>query len=168
MKYYLDTEFNGFGGSLISLGIAAEDGRTLYLVDKQYKYLGIMEDLDPWVEENVIPIIDDIPTLYDGLKIDPFVFETEGTSKWGPIISEFIYKEGVAEIIVDWPADLGYFCDLMLIPSKPGFSHPMDKLTTFHIIRHVDIYPTSLEFAVQHNALWDALAIKRFCEENGY
>lgn len=156
MKYYLDTEFNGFGGELISLGLAAQDGRTLYLIDESYKKM----DLNPWVTENVIPILEDVPE-------DVEIISTIGTSLWGALIGDFIYRHSPPQLIADWPSDIIYFCELMLIPEKPGYSHHMGKFTDMTIIRHVDIYPTTLEGAVQHNAIWDALAIKKYCE-HGY
>lgn len=61
MIFFIDTEFiEGFhkpflGKSrhfidLISIGIVAEDGRTLYRISKEYNY----DDADDWVKENVI------------------------------------------------------------------------------------------------------------------
>lgn len=35
MRYTLDTEFNGFGGDLLSLALVREDGESLYLVTSE-------------------------------------------------------------------------------------------------------------------------------------
>ena len=32
MRYFLDTEFNGFGGELLSLALVREDGASIYLL----------------------------------------------------------------------------------------------------------------------------------------
>gem|GEM_PF-4079500 len=32
LRYFLDTEFNGFGGALISLALVSEAGPSLYLI----------------------------------------------------------------------------------------------------------------------------------------
>ena len=52
MRYFLDTEFNGFGGALLSLALVPEDG------DEFYVTLDCPDPLDPWVERNVIPYLD--------------------------------------------------------------------------------------------------------------
>jgi hypothetical protein len=54
MKYFIDTEFREAPCSieLISLGIVAEDGRTLYAENAQLSN-DVM--LDPWLVDNVIP-----------------------------------------------------------------------------------------------------------------
>lgn len=52
MRYFLDTEFSedGVKIALISIGVIAEDGRQFY---REVKILP--KNLNPWVEENVIP-----------------------------------------------------------------------------------------------------------------
>ena len=50
MKYYLDTEFDGLGGKLISFALVREDGNSVSYVVQDYAD-------DPWVQANVIPIL---------------------------------------------------------------------------------------------------------------
>lgn len=61
MKYFIDTEFiEGFKKpmfgkkrhfiDLISIGVAAEDGREYYAISNEYNY----DDADDWVKKNVI------------------------------------------------------------------------------------------------------------------
>ena len=58
MRYFLDTEYDGFGGPLISLALVPEDGgEELYLVLDQ-------DATDPWVERNVIPFLDHVLVEY--------------------------------------------------------------------------------------------------------
>jgi hypothetical protein len=49
VRYFLDTEFNGFGGGLLSLALVPEDGTEFYAT------LACDEDMLPWVERNVVP-----------------------------------------------------------------------------------------------------------------
>ena len=56
MKYFLDTEFNEFGGELISLALVREDGESIYLVYPDLPEYGA------WVKEHVVPIIWSIPS----------------------------------------------------------------------------------------------------------
>nr|MBP8234387.1 hypothetical protein [Rhizorhabdus sp.] len=61
MRYYLDTEFNGFGGDLLSLALVPEYG------DQDY-YVVIPTDAPyhPWVEKHVVPYLESVPhTLYN-------------------------------------------------------------------------------------------------------
>ena len=144
MKYYLDTEFNGFGGDLISLALVREDNEYLYLVRPDWESMPVEE----WVGENVIPIIRDCPAKITYAEI----------AEWSYFISDFIYGNGVPEIIADWPSDIMDFCKLLMV--GPGYAVPMGNETRMTIRRHIDVYPTTLEGAVQHNAWWDAMALK--------
>lgn len=68
-------------------------------------------------------------------------------------------------LFADWPDDIRYFCQALI--TAPGEMVNIPRLT-FHIVR-VDAYPTTLEGAVQHNALWDARALchRLFQKERG-
>ena len=55
MRYVLDTEFNGFGGALLSLALVPEDGGEFYAT------LACDDDVLPWVERNVVPYLDHVP-----------------------------------------------------------------------------------------------------------
>ena len=46
MRYYLDCEFDGFGGPLMSLALVREDGQGV-------NYVFPMAVADPWVAANV-------------------------------------------------------------------------------------------------------------------
>src|SRR5882762_8527398 len=64
-RYFLDTEFNEFGGSLISLALVGADGRELYVSTPCKKP-------SAWVKKNVIPIIKCAGA--DPIEIDPDQF----------------------------------------------------------------------------------------------
>lgn len=140
MLYFLDTEFNEFGGELISLALASEDGRSLYLATR-------CERPGSWVAENVIPIIE-VP----GAK--PEWIEA---NEFGTRVATFLKHDARPVVVADWPDDIRYFCSALI--TRPGEMVAIPRLT-FEIVR-VDAYPTSLEGAVQHNALWDALALRQ-------
>jgi hypothetical protein len=63
MRYFLDTEFNGFGGDLISLALVPEYGDREY-----YAVLPLPEELHPWVARNVVPYLSSVPP---GLVVEP-------------------------------------------------------------------------------------------------
>ncbi len=55
LRYFLDTEYNGWGGALLSLALVPDDGEELYLT---LDWDGALEE---WVERNVIPYLDTVP-----------------------------------------------------------------------------------------------------------
>lgn len=140
MRYFLDTEFNGFGGDLISIALVGEDGRELYLATECIKPV-------PWVAENVMPIMR--CTGARPVMVSP--------KHIGPIISSFLFDHGLPMIVADWPDDVAYFCRALIV--GPGQMVDIASLH-FEIVR-VDVYPTELPGAIQHNALWDARALRR-------
>ena len=55
MRYFLDTEYNGVGGELLSLALVPDDGDELYLT------LRHSDSLVQWVERHVGPYLDSVP-----------------------------------------------------------------------------------------------------------
>ena len=141
MRYFLDTEFNGMGGDLISLALAAEDGRELYLAIQ-------CNNPGPWAAANVIPIINCDGALPLMLVKTPTMI--------GMAVDAFMERDSDPVIIADWPDDIAYFCKTLI--TGPGEMVNIPSLK-FEIIR-VDAYPTMLPGAIQHNALWDARALR--------
>ena len=148
MRYYLDTEHNGHGGRLISLALVREDGISLYLVYPS------LELLEPWVRTNVFPLIRSVPKHVEV----QFVEHLEGANE----IMKFLAADRTTPIIItDWPTDVAYFCGA--ITTGPGKMVNIEHLA-FEILR-VDAYPTTLPDAVQHNAWWDAMALRHLLGE---
>ncbi len=149
MKYYLDTEFDGWGGDLISMALVREDGKSLYMVDPFKK-----TPKDPWVALNVIPILYHVP--------DEVEIHSLESRAWGLLISDFLYGDKHPQIICDWPSDAVYISELLM--TGPGESVPMGPQTSITILRHLNVYPSAVEGAIQHNAWWDAMAIRAVCQ----
>lgn len=146
MRYFLDTEFNGFGGELISLALVREDGDSLYLV-----YPEPLDRYDVWVQKNVMPILWDIPSPLPGM-----AYQLESRQDAAFRIQEFLQGDLNPVIITDWPDDIKYFCQAII--TGPGSMINIPQLS-FQMVR-VDAYPTILEGAVQHNSWWDARALR--------
>ena len=138
MIYFLDTEFNGFGGELMTLALVREDGESLYL---KYEISFPVED---WVAQNVVPIID--------VGEAPVSVSQEGGAR---AIESFLRGDDLPQIVTDWPDDVRHFCSAVIV--GPGTMVGIPGIR-FDVVR-VDAYPTTLEDAVQHNALWDARAL---------
>ncbi len=146
MKYYLDTEFDGFGGPLLSLALVREDGAGVY-------YIFDAEVKDEWVKANVVPI------LYTALTGGKLWDRKEAAMD----LAHFMKDDLEPVILTDWPADIRYFCELIEFPM--GEMAPLMNGVTFELHR-VDAYPTMLPRAVQHNAWWDAMALRFFFQRD--
>ena len=64
MRYFLDTEYNGFGGELLSLALVPEDGSEEF-----YVTLECSAPVDSWVERHVIPFLDMVPENLQGPRL---------------------------------------------------------------------------------------------------
>lgn len=149
MKYYLDTEFNSYGGSLISLALAREDNTVFYAL--------LPKPLHPmdWIKDNVMPILESVPRSQYVHRVFPTGLQLA--------LERFFDGDENPEIIVDWPDDIKYLSEALM--TGPGTMIKIPRLT-FRMHR-IDAYPTNVVDAIQHNAYWDALALKAKCEELG-
>lgn len=143
MLYTLDTEFNGFGGELISLALVREDNTPLYIIYNT-------KVTEPWVKENVVPI------LRADKIFNKDVHFVETLPDGADIIAEFLKGDDAPYIISDWPDDIAYFCKAII--KGPGQMAKINRVM-FDVIRCY-AYPTALPDMTQHNALCDAYALK--------
>lgn len=133
MKLFLDCEFNGWKGDLISLALVPIDDSASF-----YQAIELPEDtvIDPWVKQNVIPILHVLP-------VSAYHF-TE-------LLKRYLNQWPTVTIVADWPDDIRYFCQELITSPGKMFGAP---LLNFEL-RRLDITPV-----VPHNALSDAQAIK--------
>lgn len=134
MKLWLATEFNGHRGELISIGLVDEDGREFYEV------VHFHDKPDPWVSEHVLPVLHS----HDATNKNVLRFQ----------LSAFLLPYASVHIVVDWPADVQHFCEVML-HDEPGERMSTPPLT-FEIRRDID----SSASLVPHNAIADARALR--------
>ena len=130
MRVWIDTEFNGWHGELISIGLTAENGEELYGV------LGCERPVQ-WVKENVMPWLMAEDTTRYRLQ----------EQLWA-----FLHRFDSVHIIADWPKDVVHFYELLLISDDNMLVTP--KITT-ELIRGLDT-----ESLIPHNAIEDARALK--------
>ena len=142
MRYFLDTEYDGFGGRLISLALVPEDGgEELYLVIDG-------EVTDPWVERHVMPFLDLVP---DGLR-GPRLSRRAAAHA----LSHWLAGDTAPEIVADWPEDLAQLA--MLLVTGPGEMMPVPPLALR--LQPLPGFSTAANSAVPHNALHDARALR--------
>lgn len=136
MKLFLDTEFNGFGGKLISMALVPEDES----IGSFYKELEMTDQLEPWVKENVVPHLFLSPSTHDQFQFS---------------LASYLYGIGDCTIVADWPDDIRYFCESLI--TGPGEMIPTRPCIKFELDRNIQY-----DSKVPHNALHDALAIREF------
>jgi hypothetical protein len=129
---YIDCEFNGFGGELISMALVAEDGEQFYEV------IELLDYITPWVAENVMPILNKDSVSFS-------VFQTK--------LQQFLHRYPSVHIIADWPDDIKYFCQALI--SGPGTRINTPPLT-------MEILKIDAVSKLPHNALEDAIAIAEY------
>lgn len=136
MNLFIDTEFNGFGGDLISMALVPD-----WCGDSSQKEFYEVLDCSnpvPWVAQNVMPVLKKGP-----ISKEAFQFR----------LRQFLSKYPAGVIIhADWPDDIAYFCKALSVSPGQIISTPKLK---FEI--HSDLAFTS---SVPHNALADACAIR--------
>lgn len=156
MRYFLDTEFNGFGGALLSLALVPEDGGAEFYVTLDWP-----GPFEPWVERNVIPYLDAVPEALSSPRVGReraakalsaylnYEYELQ-------TLAHFPDKVEALEIIADWPEDIAQFC--MLLLKGPGAMVQIPQLN----FRYVELpgFSTAANSAVPHNALHDARALR--------
>ena len=134
VKLFIDTEFNGFGGQILSIALVPLDKSY----PSFYKEFNIAETLNPWVLENVIPNMNLVPKNKLEVQLD---------------LENYINDLGDCIIIADWPDDIKYFNDLLI--TGPGMMLNIHSKLLFEVDR-------TLEYTskVPHHALHDAEGIR--------
>lgn len=140
---YIDCEFDGHGGPLLSIALvrSREDSLYIRVTDTEAK--------DPWVVANVVPLLDshEAPVNMRARLLEV-----------GGLMRAFL-GSGSPVIIADSPVDIGRFCEALSTGADGGWASTGYPQMTFEV-HNVDCYPTELPGAIQHNAWWDALALR--------
>jgi hypothetical protein len=142
MRYFLDSEYNGWGGALLSLALVPEDGEELYLT------LDWTGPLEQWVERNVIPYLDTVP--------DALVSGRLSRADAARSIAHYLAGDPDPLIVADWPEDIAYFNALLV--TGPGIMAEVPPLR-FQFVPLFG-FSTAANSKVPHNALHDARALR--------
>jgi hypothetical protein len=129
MNIYIDCEFNGFGGQLISMALVAEDGNEFYEVLECYNPV-------PWVAENVMPFLNR---------------DSVSSTMFKKRLAHFLNQYDELHIIADWPDDIRHFCQALI--TGPGTMLSTPSRITMEINRKINSISR-----IPHNALEDARA----------
>lgn len=134
---FLDTEFNGLHGELISLALASDDGRVFYEV------LDTSEmSIDPFVTEHVLPKLDQEPVTHLELcrKLVAFLRQFSGV-----------------EVVADWPADFEHLCRAMTQYAASTGEWDVPVELSMKLVTTPKLSP-----AMPHNAVSDAQALREW------
>lgn len=138
MRYFLDVEFNGFGGQLISLALVPEDQEASAF----YEVLACAEP-NAWVIEHVVPVLR-----------KKSISRPEIITK----LAEYLRGDPDPVVVADWPEDISHF--VLLLVTGPGWRSPSPRLT----IELVDLplFDSVTLSGVPHNACYDAMALRKY------
>lgn len=142
MRYFLDTEYNGWGGALLSLALVPDDGEELYLT------LDWSGALEQWVERNVVPYLDMVPQSL----VSPRLSRVDAARS----VAHYLAGDDDALIVADWPEDIALFSALLV--TGPGAMVEIPRLR-FQLMTLAG-FSTAANSKVPHNALHDARSLR--------
>ncbi len=148
-RLYLDTEFDGFGGPLISIALV-DGSETNIAFYYGPHYAGKRNE---WVEKNVLPVLDAsfvprTPLAFDRLCALAVTFLRN------------VASSGWVEVVADHPADFVHLNRLL-----DGWSAQHEFRDLPFQLRTLLVHSGELDSAIPHNALEDALALARWGEK---
>jgi hypothetical protein len=130
MNLYIDCEWNGYKGQLMSMALVSNEGHEWYeVIDWSYPVI-------PWVAENVLVKLGKSP-------ITQFSFQNS--------LANFLAQFDTVHIVGDWPEDISRFCEALI--TGPGTRLNTPPLT-MEVLRvdSISLNP--------HNALADAKGLR--------
>lgn len=136
VKLYVDCEFNGFGGELISMALVGEDGREWYALLPEPRIW------DAWCYDHVFPMVGKLkPTIY-----------CNSREEFRVALRAFLDQYVNPTIVADWYVDLVHF-----FSAFGGRDHSESMPVNCRAELVLDLPEIEPEFP--HNALSDASAI---------
>jgi hypothetical protein len=143
-RYALDTEFNGFDGELISIGLAPFDASY----EPFYRVVEWSNKPVPWVGEHVIPHLgaDPIPRAQAARELSRY------------LSINVLTGAGLPVIVADWPSDFVHFLNLFIL--GPGTMVGVVDFTLEY--RPLPGFVTADHSTVPHHALHDAIALRDY------
>lgn len=133
---FVDTEFNGFGGQLLSMGICSDKHNHEF-----YAAIYPPKEIHPWVKEHVMPLI-----LVDYISYGDFQHK----------LVQYLMKHADEVIVADWAEDLSHLLQCLVGPN--GFCFKV--FPKLQLINSGKLYPK-----IPHNAISDARALRDWYEK---
>ena len=118
MRYYIDCEFDGHNGPLLSMAIVCDEFVNIHITV-------INKATDPWVIANVLPVMEMHKATKSVLVHGAAV---------GQIIRDFLDVEDRPIIVADSPVDIGRFCKAISTNGDGSWPHhlPANESSSVH------------------------------------
>ncbi|MGN6058187.1 MAG: hypothetical protein ACTHOI_06345 [Sphingomicrobium sp.] len=142
LRYFLDTEYNGIGGALLSLALVPDNGDELYLTFQTD------EPIVGWVQRHVVPYLDTVPEQLSCPRLS--------RRDAAHALERYLRHDEEPLIVADWPEDVAQFCSLLV--TGPGDMIELRHLN-FRLVP-MSNFSTAANSKVPHNALHDARALR--------
>lgn len=111
MDIYIDCEWNGFGGELISMALVSKSG------EEWYEELGC-NNPEPWVAKNVMPHLFKKAILKHEMQFS---------------LRQYLKQFASVNIVADWPEDIERFCALLITGPGERIDTPPLTMSIFRI-----------------------------------
>lgn len=134
---FLDCEFNGFGGALMSMGICSDKHNEEF-----YAVLPLPAKVHPWVKEHVVPYLISEPICDSAFNLKLF---------------HYLKKHDTETIIADWPEDFSHLMNRLCAPN--GFQYDLEL--DMRLVISGKLVPL-----MPHNAISDARALMYWYNNN--
>jgi hypothetical protein len=136
MRYFLDAEYNGFGGELISLALVPEDAG----VPPFYEAV-VCPAPTAWVAEHVLPVLRTTPL---------------SAAEMADRFADYLIDDPAPLLVADWPEDIAHAARLLV--TGPGQMKPVRSIR-FELVDPELLFSDGVS-AVPHNAHSDASALR--------
>ena len=138
MRYFIDVEFNGFSGPLISLALAPEDPKAAPF----YKSLPCDQPV-AWVAERVLPVLGTQP-----------ISRSQMVAK----LDAYLRSDPKPVFVGDWPEDIAHLALLMVTGPRWRMASPTIR---FDLV-DLPMFDDEALSKTPHNALSDARALRDY------
>lgn len=142
MRLFIDCEFNGSEGGLISMALVSEDGLREF-----YEVVDCAEAIDPWVKEHVMPFLEK--------KAIPYLdFQDK--------LKKYLKQFPAVCVMADYPEDILRLCKAVI--EGPGEWMMIQPLSFV-----IDDALSAKASTIPHQALADAHALRKsWLKNNGF
>ncbi|MCW6511763.1 hypothetical protein [Lichenifustis flavocetrariae] len=138
VRYFLDAEFNGFGGQLISIALVPQDPHSAVF----YEALPCAAP-EPWVAAHVLPVLRTTPTSRPAMIAK---------------LAAYLSSDPEPVVVADWPEDIAHLALLMV--TGPGYRLASPRLM-FELL-DLPLFNSEALSEVPHNARHDAAALRTY------
>lgn len=134
MRYFLDTEFNGFDGALIAIALVPEAG-------DRPPFYAVLPCPAPtaWVEAHVMPRLGAAPQTREAVVT---------------ALSAYLLADAHPVLMADWPEDIAHAASLLAWRGRRIVAHVQFTLCS------LPGFDTARSSSLPHNALADAMALR--------